>query len=434
MINFKKIINKTFNNKRFYKNFLLLSGSTILAQGLNILLSPIISRLYSPEEFGILTVFTTIIGILTISITLKYEWAIPIAKDDFEAKRIVKLCIYFLLLMTSVILILIIFFKITILEIARIESLADYVYYIPIGVLLVGLYNVMVQWALRKHEFKELSITRISQSFSQNLVKIIGGILNLGAGSLIIGRIIGQSIGIGPLIKTYRKIDLKEDTKRAGFNEYKILASRYKNFAIYSAPSQLLNSLGIQLPLIMLSFIFGIQEVGFYGLAYSVVSLPMSIIGISIGDTFYAEVSKSINERNDNIINLEKKLFKQLLIIGIIPVIILMLAGPVLFSFVYGYSWVRAGEYAKIISLLVFFRLIFTPITRIFSIFEKQKLELLLDVLRLVLTATCFVFTLIFKLTPINFMYLYTISMAVVYFISYIFGKNILKTMNIIID
>ena len=306
------------------------------------------------------------------------------------------------------------------------EALLDYSYLIPIGVISIGFYNIMIQLSFRIKNYKGISKTKFNQSLSQNITKIFLGILNCGASGLILGNIIGQSAGITTLASTALKSNRFKVTK-ASKQKIKDSAKRYIKFPIFSASSQFFNSAGLQLPTIIMTAMYGSKIVGYYALANSIISIPMDLIGSSIGDVFYGEAASIGRSKPEELKKLSTDLFKKLILVGILPLVILILGGPLLFSLVFGTSWYQAGIYAQILSLLVFARLIFTPISRIYSVFERQKEAFIIDLLRVVLVIIVFVVAHSIKLTSYYTVGMYTIAMSVIYFITYIVAQRIIN-------
>ncbi len=420
-----KILQEIFHSN-FARSVTMIAGGTALAQLLNAFLSPIITRLYHPQEYGVLTVYMAILGLITIVASLKYEWGIPIADDDKKAVNVMGLS--FLVLATFVLLltIIIFFFGVPFLNLHDAMALIKYKYLIPLGVFFIVTYNILIQWVFRRKNFKDIARTKLSQSVVGNGVKIGLGLFGAGPVGLIFGQILSQGAGIVTLSRSLRKDDrylLKEINRK----EIVWSAKRYKNFPIFTAPSQLFNTAGIQLPVFFITSLYGSQIVGLYGLANSVVSLPMVLIGRSVGDVFYAEAASVGRENPKKITDLSNKLFKRLVLIGLIPLLVLVFIGPFLFSFVFGSQWYEAGIYARILAFSAFASFIFTPISRIFSAFERQKEEFLLDLFRVILVFAAFGISDFFNLSSYLAVGLYSIAMSIIYLVTYLLAQNILK-------
>lgn len=410
----------------FGKNVAMLTGGTAFAQILSFVLIPVITRIYPPDQYGILTIYVSILGLLGLLGSLNYELAIPIAESDKKAINVLVFSFIILIVSFSLLSILLFFFGNQFLIIFNSSTLIDYQYLIPIGFLLIGLYNILTQWLLRRKIYKVITVTKFSQAVLQNISTISLGISGFGTTGLLVGKIIGQSGGLSTLVKPL----IKEDKKL--FNKVKTrnlvwVAKRYRNFPLYTTPRRYLGDLTIVLPVIFITSLYGPHAVGLFGLANSVIQLPMSLIGNSVSNVFYAESASLKAENPAKLKELSNKLLKFLLMVGIVPLLVLIFFGPLLFSLVFGSEWDQAGTYASLLSISVFSRLVFKPISNIFDIFEKQKMALLLNVFRLILVLIVFFTSNYLKLNSFWAVGLYSISMAIVYFIQYLLAQKIIN-------
>lgn len=415
---------KNFFKSNLAKSIALIVGGTAFAQLLNILLSPIITRIYSPEEFGVLTAYSSILIILSLG-SFKYEMAIPIAKSDNNAINVLALGLIILSIYVFTLSFVFFFFGKKIINLFNVEELYDYIWLIPLGVLLTGLYKVFMQWNFRIKGYKVISKTTINQSIFGNGIKISAGLMGMGPIGLILGNIIGQSAGLTVLAKPLRKNSLL--IKAINYKDIIWSFKRYKDFPIYNLPTYLLISLGNQTPIIFLTAYYGSAVVGFYGLAYTIVRLPMDLIGKSVGNVFFAESAKIGKNNPKKIKNLSNTLIKKLILIAVIPLVFLLLLGPQLFSFVFGENWYEAGVYAQIISVMLFFTLIFAPVSRIYEIFEKQRIRFYIDVVRIIMVMLVFLNSWFFDFNSYLSVLLYSIVISISYFFVYICAQ---KTLN----
>lgn len=420
-----KIINR-FINSNFTKSVMLIAGGTAAAQIINIIMTPIVARLYLPEEFGVLSLYVALLGIISTIASLRYEWSIPVAEDDEEAVNMVGVSVFVLALFTILTGIILFVTGKSIMVYFNAEDLWDYSYMIPLGLFVIGLYNIIMQWALREKNFKGISKTKFSQAFFQNILKVVLGLVKFGSVGLILGNIVGQSAGISTLAISSSRGDKKLLLK---INIKKMLqgAKRYIKFPIFSASSQFFNSAGIQLPVILMTTLYGSEMVGFYGLTSSIINIPMVLIGNSVGDVFYGEAASIGRKDPERLKSLSAKLFKKLFLLGLVPLISLLLFGPILFSFVFGSDWKQSGIYAQILSVLVFARLVFTPISRLYTVFERQKEAFLLDLFRVVLVVAVFGVAWIFEISSYISVGMYSISMTFVYLLTYLIAQRILN-------
>lgn len=397
----------------FAKNITLIAGGTAFAQALGIIFSPIITRIYPPEQYGVLTAYTAVLGLLAISASFDYQKAIPIAEDENKAINLLILSMCLLLTSTLMIVILLIFFGDYFLDLLDSKVLSSYKYLIPFGVFFTGTYNIVLQWGLRGRNYKIITRTKISQSIAANVTKVFLGLISFGPIGLILGVIIGQSAGITSLTSPIIK-------KRELFSEIKIqrlkqVLKRYKNFPLYSAPSNYVYTAGNNIPVVLLTSLFGSAVTGLFGLANSIIQLPMNLIGMSVSQVFYSEAANIGKTNPQEIKRLSVKLIKKLALIALVPLVILLLFGPWLFSFVFGSQWYEAGIYARILSVMVYFHFIILPIGRILEIFERQRAGLIFNIIRLGMVLSVFYISKIVEFTSYQTIALYSISNSITY-------------------
>lgn len=423
-MNLISILSKKISKNKFLKNILLIAGGTAFAQVLGIIFSPIITRIYPPEQYGVLTAYTAVLGLIVISASLDYQKAIPIAEDDNKAVNLLVLSLISLISVVVFVIILLYLWGDFFLGILHSEALFSYKYLIPVGVLFAGLYNIVLEWGFRARNYNVITRTKVSQSITSNLIKIGLGILNIGPIGLIIGTITGQSAGITSLsIPLLKK---RSCFGSVSFRSLKYVLKRYKKFPLYSAPSNYVYTASNHLPVILLVSLFDSTITGFFGLAKSITYLPISLIGNSISQVFYSESAHLGNESPKEIKKLSVKLMKKIAMVAIIPLLVLLFFGPVLFSFVFGKEWYEAGVYARLLSIMVYFHFIITPIGRVLEIFERQREGLVLNIVRLGLVVGVFSISKIMGFSSYVTVGLYSISNAVTYIILLILVLRIL--------
>lgn len=418
-------IKKKFENRSFGKSVILIAGGTAFAQVLSIIFSPIITRIYPPEQYGVLTAYSALLGLLSISSSLDYQNAIPIAEDDDIAINLIFSSMLILLTVSLIILVLLIFFGEYLLQIFDSNILYSYMYFIPLGIVLAGTYNIVLQWGFRERNYKIITRTKISQSIASNFTKVILGLMKSGSVGLIIGTIIGQSAGITslstPIIKKRKLLS------SISLKQIKYVMKRYKNFPIYSAPNNFISVAVGNFPILLLTSMFGTHAAGLFGLANSITNLPTGLIGNSVSQVFYAEAANIGKNEPLKIKSIAKKLIKKMAIIALLPFLVLFLFGPWLFSFVFGSGWYDAGIYSRILSFMIYFGFIVTPVGRILEIFERQKDSLRFNIIRLSSIVIIFIIVRELGLTSFQAVTLYSISNSFLYIAMLIMINKILN-------
>lgn len=413
-------IKTKINNRKFLRDILFISGGATLAQGLNIILSPIITRIYLPEEYGVMAILTSILMILSFP-SLMYEMAIPMVKDERKAINVAMLSFIILVFFVFSLTIILIIIGDLFLDLINASQLVPYKYFISIGVFLIGLYNILIHWMYRRKNFFLISKTQIGQSIAGNISKISFGYFGFGASGLVIGTIIKQSAGIISLIKYLFLVD-KDLFKAINLKDMLLGMKKYKDFPFFQTPIMILLRIKNQIPVLSLAF-YGTQIVGLYGFANTIIKLPMILVGQSITKVFYAEVTSIGKENPDRILSLSNKLFKKLAVFGFFPILLLAIFGPHIISFAFGHNWYEAGVFVRILALSIYADFIFSPTSRVYEVLERQKEKMIIDLFGLVLIIIAFSSARLFNMSPYIAILLYSLSMSLIYLVTYFVAK-----------
>lgn len=423
LASFKEKLDKSL----FFQNIVIVAGGNVTAKLIGILATPIVTRLYTPENYGLYTVFMSIIGITGSLATLRYSVTIPIAKDENIADNLLRLCFIVTSVLSLIWLLIVVLFGNWISNYYHSENLLHFLWLIPVIFFGQGIYDALNNWAIRNKGFKLITKTKISQSVSSSSIKIGLGLLKVAPLGLFLGHIAQEAAGIGSLSSKLKRIR-PEFFKGFSFKDIKLAAIRYKKFPLVQSWSQLLLALGAQLPVLLLGTFYDTQVVGVFGLAISMISLPMDLIGQSVAQVYYGEISKFGKENSAKIYNLSISLIKKLFLIGIIPVGMLIALGPWIFKIVFGPEWRDAGIYSQLLSFMILTRFISTPIANVFNVYEAQKAQLILNVIRVVVVLLVFWGSAKLSFSPIYTIGLYSLSMTLYYgFLSTIVLKVIKK-------
>lgn len=387
MVMLKKV--KGIANKPFIKNVFLLATGTAAAQIITLLASPIITRIYGPEAFGILGVFNALIMILGPIAALTYPIAIVLPKKNEEAISIVKISLRLTLLLAILALIIICFFNEKLVSLFNLTEIKSFMFLLPIVLLFSGLAQVSEQWLIRTRQFKVNAKTTVLQAIIINLSKILIGLGKpLGAVLIII-----QSCSNGLktiLYHNFSKRDLYSQVKQHGkdsLSKQKKIAKKYYDFPLYRSPQVLLNGVSMSLPILMLTSFYGPAAAGFFTLSRTVLSAPTQLIGKSVGDVFYPRITKAANDGED-VTALIIKASLSLFVIGIIPFGLIILFGPYIFTVIFGDEWTIAGEYAKWITIWVFLGFVNRPSVMTLPVLNAQVFHLIFTVTMLISNAS----------------------------------------------
>lgn len=403
-------------NKFIGDSFLMILSSGI-AQVILIITTPIITRLYSPTEFGEFTIFSNIAMILIPIINARYDLLIVNTKNDRSANILSQISFLISLL---ILLILIPIFAISAWLYPN--FILDFIFII-IMLFLVSLTNIFTNYLNKERKYKVLSLINVFRAGSMALLQIIFGLLALGSLGLIIGFSLSYIAGITLGYKTFKKhFNIVRDKE-----ETKALFLENKNQLVYSTPSILLNSLSFSVVVFFIGILYTNTEVGIYGMAIRVLGIPVTIISLGLSKIFMQQANDYYIEHG-NFRNLLLKFSSILVIVSIILYVPLYLFSEELVNILLGHSWVDAITVIKIVIPLFVIRLIVSTVSLSVIVLQKQQLELILQALFLIGTTVTFVISKMLNLTFLNFVSINTIVLIVSYMIFFIalyyFAKN----------
>lgn len=403
-------------NKFIGDSFLMILSSGI-AQVILIITTPIITRLYSPTEFGEFTIFSNIAMILIPIINARYDLLIVNTKNDRSANILSQISFLISLL---ILLILIPIFAISAWLYPN--FILDFIFII-IMLFLVSLTNIFTNYLNKERKYKVLSLINVFRAGSMALLQIIFGLLALGSLGLIIGFSLSYIAGITLGYKTFKKhFNIVRDKE-----ETKALFLENKNQLVYSTPSILLNSLSFSVVVFFIGILYTNTEVGIYGMAIRVLGIPVTIISLGLSKIFMQQANDYYIEYG-NFRNLLLKFSSILVIVSIILYVPLYLFSEELVNILLGHSWVDTITVIKIVIPLFVIRLIVSTVSLSVIVLQKQQLELILQALFLIGTTATFVISKMLNLTFLNFVSINTVVLIVSYMIFFIalyyFAKN----------
>lgn len=367
-----KTIKKSIFKSDLAINSLTLIGGTGFAQLITILLSPVLTRLYTPEEFGGLGFYLAVVSVLGLLVSGRYEMALMLPKSNRESKRILILAFYITMFSSVFLLVFFVLLKENLRSLFNLNT-DVYFYFIPLSICFVGLINIGLYYNNRLKRYKLIAGNNIARSVFVNLVYILFAFVHIDFFNiLILGLILGQFVEV---IYLWRPIVLEFIRKpNVLLNHLQLLplARKYINFPKFSLSSTLLNAASIQVPIYMLSLFFSKAIVGSYYQAQRIMTLPITLIARNVGHVYYQEMAN--NKDNEYVLrNKSLYIFNRLFFLIFIPLSIIGVFGDVIFLFVFGAGWEEAGYFAQSITPWLVMNFLASPFTLLFELFQKQK-------------------------------------------------------------
>lgn len=379
-----RIIKNIINNE-YGKHLLTLFSGTGAAQLISILIYPIVSRLFLPENFGTLATVTQIASVSAVIASCKYEMNILLCKDDKSAINLMAFIICLsactLLLLYSIFYVFIDFLS-NKLHDNTLQSIAP----IPfISAFFIVIYQTFNEWCVRKKFFNNLSMNKIINSSSISICEFILGLYKVfQSASLVMGDMLGRMVSAYSCFMSFMK-KYKHLLKEISMMDMKQNAKKACDCPKYLLPAQLLNTLGQALPVFMLGLFFNQTDVGYFSMAFMVVIIPTSVISIAFRDVFRQKAIEMINEGKD-CRHLFISNFKILSVLSLIIFGILFIIAPELFSFILGKEWIESGYITRLLAPMIAVSFVTEALSAMMIVSRKMNYQFYWQILYFILT------------------------------------------------
>lgn len=371
-----------FVGSRFVRKVAALAGGTIIGQAVVVSASPVLTRLYSPDDFGVLAVYIALMGIVGTANSLRYEYAIPTAKSDYEGVCIAVAAVVALIATTAVVALVLWSGQEGIWSLLGLEALRGYAWLIPFGLFGLGLYRIFVIWSIHLERHVLVARTGVGQSVGAATAQVLLGIVLASPIGLLIGHIIGQSMGLTSLIRRafrthgqlFRQVTIP-DLRRVAYN--------YRRYAQLSSVSSIIDRTGIYMGPILYTALYGSTVAGLVALAQRITSIPMKLLGKAVGNAYLGEAGKRLMGTE----TFERTYLRtavMLFLVGAVPITALAIVSPTLFENVFGYEWREAGVYVQIMVPMLVSQLVIEPLAHTFAIADRHGQALALNIIKVI--------------------------------------------------
>ncbi len=361
----------------------ILGGGTALGQAIIVLSTPLLTRLFTPADFGVLAVFISIVSIFIKAIAWRYEQAIPLAAEEDTAVALLALS----LAITCLSVFLIWVFSTPMASLTGLlgnTGALPYLWLLPLGVAGAGLYQVFGCWGIREKAFSVMASVRVGQSAAIVCGQLLGALIWNGPLGLLFGDILGRMTGSTLFVyMLWRRAPWKSDN--LSISRIYEAASRYWRFPALSLGATLLGDAALSLPPILFAVYYGSEVAGWFALAVRIIGGPSLLVGQAVGQVYWGEAAGRIRRNPLTLGLLFKTVVTKLFLIFLLPMVVLGLVAPPLFAVVFGEVWRPAGEFAQYLAVPFLFRVVVAPVSETLNILEKQDWQLYWDIFRLVL-------------------------------------------------
>ncbi|MFI8575862.1 lipopolysaccharide biosynthesis protein [Rossellomorea aquimaris] len=365
----------------FFRNVSILVSGTALSLIVIVLTTPLLTRLYTPEEFGGYSIYVSILYTTSVMASLLYESAIPLPKDEDDAVNLLSLSLIIVLGMSVLILIGVWLFHQSIASIVNIPHLGEYLWLLPLSLFGFGVFQVLNTWLIRREAYPFMAKGKVFMNMSQVFSQISLGLLQFGPVGLVAGEVMGRIVGSSTVLRLSFS-SIRERFNKITLRKMGVLANRYKYFPLISSWSSILSVASGHLPVFFIAASFGSKAAGLYMLGQRVLSIPDALIGFSVKQVYFASATKQIRSTTTPLNSLFWQMVWKLSAVSCLIICFIVLVAPWTFGHVFGEDWIESGMYIQVMAILFFFQMVVGPITANFYVFEAQRLHFLGECIR----------------------------------------------------
>lgn len=399
-----------------------------LGQSAFLLASPLISRLYTPQDFSSYAIYSAFFSILSTVILLRYELIIPTLKTHKMAAYLVLTCGIILLLSVGIIIILLLLAH-WFLPIWHL-TVPHYLYYLPLGLALYGIYRTVTYWMIRLQQYTLIAYTKLLQGCIQVFIILLVGYCIQSPIGLILGVIVGYSAAV----LSYSIRLIKKDRyffKLPYLGLVTALFLKLNNCYKYSTPAALLNTLNTALPTLIVITIFGTALGGQYSFAWILIATPFSVISQVLSQWYYGNACARFRQNPQKILAYYLKAIALLFSATLLPIILLGLFIPDIFTLLFQKEWAPAASLSKLLLLQAWFSFCVSSVSQHYNLLQKQYLNLLWNILQLLLLSNIGLLEYHFKLPLYNFVALIVFTQITAYILMFLFNIYCIKNFNL---
>lgn len=392
------------------KPIAIVARGTIIAQAIGLLVLPVLTRLYAPAAFGQYQLFNSILSVLLVSASLRYEFSLLRVEDEREVGAILMLCLITNLVVAAAVGIGA--YAVSLLVARTGFSMPFAPWLLMLGMLAGGVGQFSFSLAMRRQAFGATSNAKVGQSICYfGAAAGIGAVAPSGR-ALMLADIIGRFVN-GALLLALLRDQIGRAVRQMSVAQIAGVALRHREYPLFAVPSALLGALTGSLTSILIYSVYSAATSGQYGLVDRCISLPLALTITTIAQVFQAQFSDRLRANPASVALEYRRLIRILFLLALLPALVLMAAGPQLFLFVFGPSWQQAGEFARILAISVPVQLCFGVVSTTLLLLGRPGFQLVWEISRLAVLAGFWLAVWTLNLPPLMAVFGHTLALIV---------------------
>lgn len=400
----------------FTRNVSITSTWNVLGILAQFTLSPIITRLYTPDQYGGFALFNTIVANVVLISSLRYSEAIVISDGPERRNNVVSLAFVLVLITTTLSAAAVVFFEDAIQRFIGVVWPVSFIYIIPVAIFFGGTLEILVTInAWRRKFFNNGLAGFLTNLGSRSFTIFYGMVIQAKVIGLVSGDLVGKAIGITSVLASFKGLvgSLITFFKGSTLNGMRSAAKLYSQFPLYTLPTNLLILFSGHLPIYFFQLQFTTGAVGSYALSSSLLEMINRLIPYSLAGVFFPKAMDLKNVSNEHLMEKVYKLYWAVFFLSIGIFTFLCLFSKYIFPWVFGSSWATAGVYMGILSLYYSFHFIAISIADVYKVINKQRFLLVATIISVSLKLLVIALAIYFKIDVIDTLFWFCVGSSI---------------------
>lgn len=387
-------------------------AGTVISQAIPVLISPVITSLYTTGQIGVFAVFTSLTMIVASVINGKYQLAMMLPKNTEDAISIFWICFSLALTLCLFLLAIIFSFNEPLAALVGNEEVRPWLYFLPLSAFIIAMWDVSSLYVSRSKLFRVNATSRIANAITYAVLSITSGAFfksPMQAGYLIFSRMAAFAVAAFVLMrKEIFSVRLPQLIALMKKN-----AKQYSDFPKFLLVPSVLDAVSVQIPVLVVSKFYSLDDAGFYNLTMLVLNAPLAFIAAAYSQVFFQKIS-SYEDLSAGY-SFFKRNVLTLFVINLVFLSIIFWKGVELFDFFYGKNWYMSGYYATILAPALLLKSVANPLSVIFSARNKVRIASIWLVTYFCTTILMFTISVYLNVELVLLIKIYTIHEIVLY-------------------
>ena len=374
--NLRRIVSRAMASPML-RHVAILAGGQSFASAIPILTAPVLGRLYTPADYGILGAYMSLAVVIAALGNWQYAQAIVLERSDRRAYALVRVCLWTSLLTAAGAVFVPLLASLLLKDTSKLAALSLWLWLIPVSALLGGLSGALTSLANRFRRYSSMASIQMAAALATALVSIALGWHGWGADGLLTGYFAGQFTTFLGYVLLVGKSAARAVSETSPRNS-RALLKRHRAYALYTTPTTFIEQVAANAPIYALGAIGAPAAIGLYSRARLLLAMPLTLIGGAVAQVFQQRAAADV-ARQGHCREVYAKTFLTLAGLGLIPTLVLTLLAPTLFALYLGPKWRESGEVARILAPMMLLNVICSPLARVFYLRHRQRLDFLLS-------------------------------------------------------